>query len=152
MPPLLQRRAGGVHPWIPWRRASVDPRGTKKSVKTSDKGNRTAVPGGQEEGFKRQFQLATETGGRRKEHWRGFPRNSVVKGQLAMQETQQSPGFHPWVGKIPWRRKWQCTPGLLPGKFHRQRSPKSHSPWVRKKVRHDLVTKQTSVLMRSTLW
>ena len=62
MPPLLQRRAGGVHPWIPWRRASVDPRGTKKSVKTSDKGNRTAVPGGQEEGVKRQFQLATETG------------------------------------------------------------------------------------------
>ena len=25
-------------------------------------------------------------------------------------------GFHPWVGKIPWRRKWQPTPVLLPGK------------------------------------
>ena len=22
----------------------------------------------------------------------------------------QRPGFHPWVGKIPWRRKWQSTP------------------------------------------
>ena len=22
------------------------------------------------------------------------------------------PGFHPWVGKIPWRRKWQPTPVL----------------------------------------
>ena len=27
------------------------------------------------------------------------------------------PGFDPWVGKIPWRRKWQCTPVLLPGKI-----------------------------------
>ena len=26
------------------------------------------------------------------------------------------PRFDPWVGKIPWRRKWQPTPVLLPGK------------------------------------
>ena len=31
-------------------------------------------------------------------------------------------GFHPWVGKIPWRRKWQLTPVFSPGKFHGQRS------------------------------
>ena len=30
--------------------------------------------------------------------------------------------FDPWVGKIPWRRKWQPTPVFLPEKFHRQRS------------------------------
>ena len=23
-------------------------------------------------------------------------------------------GFHPWVGKIPWRKKWQPTPVFLP--------------------------------------
>ena len=28
----------------------------------------------------------------------------------------------PWVGKIPWRRKWQPTLVLLPGKFHRQKT------------------------------
>ena len=28
----------------------------------------------------------------------------------------------PWVRKISWRRKWQPTPALLPGKFHGQRS------------------------------
>ena len=28
------------------------------------------------------------------------------------------PRFDPWVGKIPWRRKWQRTPVFLPGKFH----------------------------------
>ena len=30
--------------------------------------------------------------------------------------------FDPWVGKIPWRRKWQPTPVLLPGQSHGQRS------------------------------
>ena len=30
--------------------------------------------------------------------------------------------FDPWVGKVPWRRKWQPTPVLLPGKFYGQRS------------------------------
>ena len=32
------------------------------------------------------------------------------------------PGFDPWVGKIPWRRKWQPTPVLLPRKSHGRRS------------------------------
>ena len=32
------------------------------------------------------------------------------------------PGFDPWVGKIPWRKKWQPTPALLPGKSHGQGS------------------------------
>ena len=39
-------------------------------------------------------------------------------------------GFHPWVGMITWRRKWQPTPGFLPRKSHRQRSPAGYSPWV----------------------
>ena len=28
------------------------------------------------------------------------------------------PGFNPWIGKIPWRRKWQPTPTFLPEKCH----------------------------------
>ena len=31
-------------------------------------------------------------------------------------------GFYPWVGKIPWRRKWQPTPVFSLGKSHGQRS------------------------------
>ena len=42
------------------------------------------------------------------------------------------PGFDPWVRKIPWRRKWQPTPVLLPGKSHGQRSLADYSPWDRK--------------------
>ena len=40
-------------------------------------------------------------------------------------------GFDPWVGKIPWRRKWQPTPVLLPRKSHRRRSLVGYSLWGR---------------------
>ena len=51
----------------------------------------------------------------------GFPGGTVVKNYPAMQETQRC-GFYPWVRKIPWRRKWQATPVILPGESHGQRS------------------------------
>ena len=40
--------------------------------------------------------------------------------------------FDPWVGKIPWRRKWQPIPVFLPGKSHAQRSLADYSPGVAK--------------------
>ena len=30
-------------------------------------------------------------------------------------------GFHPWVRKIPWNRKWQPSPVFLPGESHGQK-------------------------------
>ena len=38
-------------------------------------------------------------------------------------------GLYLWVGKIPWRKKWQPTPVFLPGKPHGQRSLAGYSPW-----------------------
>ena len=37
--------------------------------------------------------------------------------------------FDPWVGKIPWSRKWQPTPVFLPGEFYGQRSLVGYNPW-----------------------
>ena len=37
--------------------------------------------------------------------------------------------FDSWVGKIPWRRKWQSTPVVMPGKSHGQRSLAGYSLW-----------------------
>ena len=45
----------------------------------------------------------------------------------------RSHGFNPWIGKIPWRRKWQPTPIFLPGKSHGQRSLADYSSWGHKK-------------------
>ena len=37
--------------------------------------------------------------------------------------------FDPWVGKIPWRKKWQPAPVFLPGKSHGQRRLAGYSLW-----------------------
>ena len=42
------------------------------------------------------------------------------------------PGFDPWVGKIPWRRKWQPIPIFFPGESHGRRSLVGYSPRGRK--------------------
>ena len=42
--------------------------------------------------------------------------------------------FNPWVGKIPWGRKWQPTPVFLPGEFHGQKSLAGYSPWGRREL------------------
>ena len=38
-------------------------------------------------------------------------------------------GFNAWVRKIPWRRAWQLTLVVLPGKSHGQGSLVGYSPW-----------------------
>jgi len=40
-------------------------------------------------------------------------------------------GSIPGWGRSPWRRKWQSTPVLLPGKSHGQSSLVGYSPWGR---------------------
>ena len=40
----------------------------------------------------------------------------------------RGPRLDLWVGKIPWRRKWQPTPVLMPRKFHGWRSLVGYSP------------------------
>ena len=42
-------------------------------------------------------------------------------------------GFIPWVENIPWRRKWQPTPGVLPGEPNGQRSCKTQNSGLRSK-------------------
>ena len=54
----------------------------------------------------------------------GFPGGASGK-ESACQHKRR--GFHPWVRKIFWRRKWQSTPVLLPGKSHGQRSLAGYS-------------------------
>ena len=42
--------------------------------------------------------------------------------------------FDLWVGKVPWRSKWQPTPVFLVGESHRQRSLVGYSSWGHKKL------------------
>ena len=38
-------------------------------------------------------------------------------------------GFHPWMGKIPWRREWQPTPVFLPWRIPCTKEPVAYRPW-----------------------
>ena len=52
----------------------------------------------------------------------GFPGSASGKQPACQNRRRKRPGFDPWVGKIPRRRKWQPTPVLLPGESQGQRS------------------------------
>ena len=60
----------------------------------------------------------------------GLPR--WLRGKESACQCRRS-RFAPWIGKIPWRRKWWPTSVFFPGKSHEQRSPVGYSPWGCKK-------------------
>ena len=55
--------------------------------------------------------------------------------------------FDPWVGKIPWRRKWPLASVFLPRKSHGERSLVGNSPWDPERIRQDSVTEQQHMCM-----
>ena len=61
-------------------------------------------------------------------HW-SFPDGTMVNNLPAKCRRPKRSAFDPWIGKIPWSRKWQCTPIFLPGSSHGQRSLAGYSPW-----------------------
>ena len=64
--------------------------------------------------------------------YRGFPGGASGKEPAWQGRIHKRRGFNAWVGKFPWRRKWQHTPVFLPGESHRQRNLEGCSPWGRK--------------------
>ena len=50
-----------------------------------------------------------------------------IKDLPVMQEMGRH-GFNPWVGKIPWRKKWQLSPVFLSGESGEQRNLVGYSP------------------------
>ena len=60
------------------------------------------------------------------------------------------PWFNLWVGKIPWKREWQSTPGSFPGESHGQRSLAGFSPWGHKES--DMTERLTHSRYLITYW
>ena len=63
-----------------------------------------------------------------------FPGGASYKESACQWRRCKRLRFDPWVGKIPWRRKWQSTPVFLTGKFHRQRRLMGYSAWGLKEL------------------
>ena len=64
----------------------------------------------------------------------GLPRWHSGKESACQWKRHKRCGFDPWVGKIPWSRKWQLTPVFLPGKFNGQWSLEGYSLWSHKEL------------------
>ena len=64
--------------------------------------------------------------------YKGFPGGASSEELACQGRKRKRPGFNPWVGKIPRRRKWQPTPIFLPGESHGQRSLVGYGPWGHK--------------------
>ena len=62
----------------------------------------------------------------------GAYRTSLVAQTVKCLSTMRETRVQSLGQKICWRRKWQSTPVLLPGKSHGQRSLVGYSPWGRK--------------------
>ena len=71
-----------------------------------------------------------------------MPSDAVVKNPPASARDARDMSYL-WVRKIPWSRKWQPTPVLLPGKFHGQKNLADYRSMGSLRVRHDWVTKHT---------
>ena len=66
-----------------------------------------------------------------------YPGGTSGKQSACQSRRHKRHGFNPWVGKMPWRRKWQPAPVFLPGESHGHRRPGFPSwvgkiPWRRK--------------------
>ena len=70
----------------------------------------------------------------------GFPGGTSGKEPTCQWKRHKGCWFDPWVGKIPWRRKWQMISVFLPGEFHGQRSLTGYSLWGHKTAGHHLAT------------
>jgi len=62
----------------------------------------------------------------------GITRASLVAQMIKHLPAMRETWVRSWVGKIPWRSKWQPTPVLLAGKFHGRRSLVGYGPWDHK--------------------
>ena len=58
-----------------------------------------------------------------------LPRWLSGKESTCQYKRCRRPEFDPWVGKNPWRRKWQPISVFLPGESHGQRNLAMYSPW-----------------------
>ena len=79
----------------------------------------------------------------------GSPSSASGKEPTCQRRRRKRSGFHPWVGKIPWRRRWQSTPEFLPGKSLGQRSLAGCCPQGRGELNVTEATQHTCTRTRN---
>ena len=78
-----------------------------------------------------------------------FPRWHSDKESAANAGNVKRHRFDPWLGKIPWSRKWQPTLVLLTRESHGCRSLVGYNPWGHKELDMAEWLRRWKVFMRS---
>ena len=73
----------------------------------------------------------------------GLPRWLSGKESACQCRRYRRCGFDPWVGKSPWRRKWQPIPVFLPGKIPWTEEPGRLQSMGLQRVGHDWANERT---------
>ena len=81
----------------------------------------------------------------------GFPGGASGKEPTCQVRRHKRCGFDPWVGKIPWKRKWQPTPVFLPGITWTE-EPGELQSIGSQRVRHDWATKHNTAQPSAKSW
>ena len=85
----------------------------------------------------------------------GFPRWLSGKESTCQCRRCKRCGFDPWVGKIPWSRKWQPAPVFLPGNFQEGESwwiIRVHNSLSPQRVRHNWVSTHSPAQQGPSRW
>ena len=138
--PLLVSSWQAKSSWMGWDSSALWFKGSKleeKPTVQAEKGSLLFHMAGE--------MLATQILPRNGKKWRGFPSVAPLEkdkellprwhsGKASAYQCRRRRRlvFDPWVGKIPWRRKWQPTPVFLPGQSRGQRSLAGYSLWGHK--------------------
>ena len=72
-----------------------------------------------------------------------FPGGTSGKESTCQCRRHKKCGFDPWVGEIPWSRKWEATLVFLPGKIPWTEEPSRLQSMGLQRVRHDWATEHT---------
>ena len=119
-------RRPGVDPWgrnIPWRREQLP---TPVFLPGEFHGQRSLV--GYSPWGCRESDTTEQLNNRMIDYRNWAPRWYSGKESACQCRRCKIRSFNPWVGKIPWSRKWQPTPVFLFGKSHWQRNLAGYSP------------------------
>ena len=79
--------------------------------------------------------------------WGDFPGGAIGKEPVCQCRRCRRCGFHPWVGKIPWRREWQPTQIILAWRIPQTEEPGGLQFIGSQRIRHDWATKHTHRLV-----
>ena len=118
---------------------------------------RVACPSPHQSALLTSFQMMSPgTPGRKTTFWVAgistIPPGGTCGKESAWQRRGHERGsFHPWLRKMPWRRKRQPTLVFLPGESHGQRSLVGYSPWGSQRAGHERSTNAAATVAKTSL-